>query len=45
MAYVYKDLKTRITEIEGISDNIAGCVININKRYSMEIMQVYAQTT
>ena len=32
---INKDLKTRITEIEGISDRIARVVIKINKRYSM----------
>ena len=42
---INKDLKSWITEIEGTSDRIARVVITINKRYSMEIIQVYAPTT
>jgi len=40
-----KDLKSRITEIEGISVRVARVVIKTKKRYNMEIIQVYAPTT
>lgn len=42
---IHRSMKDKIMKFEGISDRVVSITVKINKRYSMQIVQVYAPTT